>query len=664
MNVTELARRLKVTPQELREKLPRMGFDIGQKAIKIDDKLAQRIIKEWPRLNRQLEQEDKEKKQAEATVEGVDQEKKEVVIPNYITVNDFSKKSGAPISKILKELMKNGIFASINEKIDHETANIIGDELNLDVKLDENAEEEEEEKNKIEEVLNLEARDKLQGRPPILVVMGHVDHGKTKLLDSIRNTNIAGDESGGITQHIGAYQAVRQDRLITFIDTPGHEAFTAMRSRGAKVADIAILIVAADDGVKPQTVEAYKIIKASQVPFLVAINKIDKEGADVNKTKQELSNKLGIIPEDWGGKTICAPISAYTGEGVQHLLDMVLLLTDTEAKDMKANPDSPAIGTIIESHVDKSAGAVATILIQNGTLKLGDMLCLQNKLCGKVRALQDYQGKNVQQAPPSMPVQITGLKIAPTVGDILEVATDEKGKEKISKLKHKQPESHGSGFQVSKEENEEEIPTLNLVVKSDVLGSAEAIEESLEKINNDRVKVQIIHKGLGNIRESDIQKAEAGNDQIIGFNIKIPPHAEGLIREKNMRVKVFNVIYNLIEYVREEMEKIIQPTIERQDLGKVKVMAIFRTEKDNQIVGGKVIEGKAEKETQVEVLRDKEIVLRGRADKIKRGKEDVNEVEADQECGVEFHGKPEIQEGDILQFYKEKKVSHKLDSYE
>lgn len=664
MNVTELARRLKITPKELREKLPRMGFDIGQKAIKIDDKLAQRIMKEWPRLNRQLEQqEEEEKKQAEVSAEEP-QQKKEVVIPYYITVNDLAAKSGVPISKILKELMKNGIFASINEKIDHETANIIGDELGLDVKLDESAEEEEEEKNKIEEVLAQEDPEKLRDRPPVLVVMGHVDHGKTKLLDSIRNTNIAGGESGGITQHIGAYQAVRQDRLLTFIDTPGHEAFTAMRSRGAKVADIAILIVAADDGVKPQTVEAYKIIKSAGIPFLVAINKIDKEGADVNKTKQELSNKLGIVPEDWGGKIICSPISAYTGEGVQHMLDMVLLLTDTEAKDMNANPEAPAIGTIIESHVNKSAGAVATMLVQNGTLKMGDELCLQNRLCGKVRALQDYQGKNVKEAPPSMPVQIIGLKLAPTVGDILEVPLDKKSREKMGKLKHKQSATHGTPSKMTKEENEEEIPTLNLIVKSDVLGSAEAIEESLEKINNEKVQVKIIHKGLGNIRESDIQRAEAGNAQIIGFNVKLPSSIEGLVREKNIKVKMFNVIYNLIEYVKEEMEKMMQPTIEREDLGKVKVLAIFRTEKDNQIIGGKVIEGKAEKESKVEVIRDKEVIVRGRVTKVKRGKEDVNHVETNQECGVEYHGKGEVQEGDILQFYREKEVTHKLEQYE
>ena len=620
MNLTELARKLKVTPQELREKLPRMGFDVGQKAIKIDNKLAQRIIKEWPRLNRQLEEEEKQKKEKEESSPDSPEEKKEVTIPSQITVNDFAKKGDIPVSKVLKELMKNGIFTSINEKIDFETASIVGDELNLEVKLEEGEEEMiEEEKNKIEEIIKLEKNDDLKTRSPILVVMGHVDHGKTKLLDSIRNTNIAGGESGGITQHIGAYQAIRQERLITFIDTPGHEAFTAMRSRGARVADIAILIVAADDGVKPQTVEAFKIIKSTGIPFLVAINKIDKEGADVNRTKQELATKLGITPEDWGGKHICAPISAQTGEGIQHLLDMVLLLTDTEVEDMKANPNAPAVGTIIESHIDKSAGPVATILIQNGTLKIGDYLCKDNKLCGKVRALQDYQGQEIEKAEPSKPAQIIGLRTAPAVGDILEAAIDTKGKEKISKSKNRQASTSTAGLSGQQQEKEEEIPTLNLVLKSDVLGSAEAIEESLEKINTEDVQVKIIHKGLGNIRENDLHRAESGNAQIIGFNVKVPPYIEGLIREKNIKVKIFNVIYDLIEYAKKEMENITQPTLERKDLGKLKVLAIFRTEKDGQIVGGKVVEGTVKKECLVEVIREKELVFKGKVLKVKKG---------------------------------------------
>ncbi len=654
MNVTELARRLKVTPKELRETLPCIGFDIGKKAIKIDDKLAQKIIKEWPVKIKELQaQEEEEERQKKEELEAKPELKKKISIPPYITVKEFADLSGLPVSRILKELMQNGIFTSVNEKIDYETASIVGEYLNLDVKLDEKDEEERKEE-KIEEIINKEAKDKLKDRAPVVVVMGHVDHGKTKLLDTIRESNIAGEESGGITQHIGAYQATKQDRLITFIDTPGHEAFTAMRSRGAKVADISILIVAADDGVKPQTLEAYKIIQAADIPFLVAINKIDKEGADINKTKQELSTQLNITPEDWGGKIICTPISAKNGEGVQHLLDMILLLADTESRDLKANPETEAVGTIIESYVDKSAGAVATILIQNGTLRVGDQLCLRDRVCGKVRALQNYKKETVKEAGPSAPVQIIGLKIAPAVGDILKV--NNQTKNKISKIKKKQPEQN----QTTPETENKETKKLNLILKSDFLGSAEAIEESLMKINTEEIKAKIIHKGLGNIRESDIQKAEAADAQIIGFNVKISPQIENLIREKKIPVKTFSVIYELIEYVREEMEKMLTPNIEKVDLGKLKVLAVFRTEKNNQILGGKVLEGKLKPQTKVEVIRNKEVINKGDLTELKIGQEDVGEVEKDQECGVKFEGKPEVQEGDILNIYEEKEIIGKL----
>ena len=659
MNVTELARRLKITPKDLRETLPRVGFDIGKKAIKVDDKLAQKIIKEWPQKIKELEEEEKEaeRKRKEELGESADIKKK-VLIPQYITVKDFADISGLPVSQVLKELMQNGVFTSMNEKIDYDTASIIGEYLDLDVKLKEKEEgaEEKEEEEKIDQIIGKENKENLQTRPPVVVVMGHVDHGKTKLLDTIRESNIAGEESGGITQHIGAYQAIKQGRLITFIDTPGHEAFTAMRSRGAKVADIAILIVAADDGVKPQTLEAYKIMESAGIPFLVAINKIDKEGADIDKTKQELSTQLHITPEDWGGKTICSPISAKSGDGVQNLLDMILLLADTEARDLKANPNTNAVGTIIESHVDKSAGPVATILIQNGTLRVGDQLCFGNQICGKVRALENYNNEKVGEAEPSCPVQITGLKIAPAVGDILKASDGENGKIKLTKMKKRQP---GQAQTTADSENSE-AQKLNIILKSDFLGSAEAIEESLLKINTEDVKVKIIHKGLGNIREGDLQKAEASDAQIIGFNVKISPQIENLVREKNVPIKTFSIIYELIEYVKKEMEKIMKPNIERTDLGKLKVLAIFRTEKDFQILGGKVLEGKLEPDTQVEVVRNKETAGKGKLSELKIGKEDVKEVEKDQECGVKFEGNAEVQVGDILNIYTEKEVANKL----
>jgi translation initiation factor IF-2 len=662
MNVTELARILKISPQELRDTLPRLGFHIGQKAIKIDSPTARKIIKEWPSLVKQLEESSfvPQGGASEIEKEKEEIEKEEIKIPSFIVVRDFADLAGLPISKVLSELMKNGIFTSMNEKIDFETAAIIGADLDLEVKLVENLDGKkavEEEKNKLKSTLEKEEESNLQPRPPVIVVMGHVDHGKTKLLDAIRKTDVVAGEAGGITQHIGAYQVNRKNKLITFIDTPGHEAFTAMRSRGAKVADIAILVVAADDGVKPQTVEAYNIIKASKIPYIVAINKIDKDEADINKTKQELSNQLGITPEDWGGKTICAPISAKAGTGIEDLLDMVLLTADMDAESMKANPSSSAMGTVIESHIDKGEGPVATILVQNGTLKLGDHLSFNNQAYGKARTLKNYKGETVTEAPPSAPTKIIGLKLAPKVGDILEVGEGEKIKTKKIKALNKQKSV------IHKTEDEEEdskIKKINIILKSDVLGSAEAIEESLEKINTEDIKANIVQKGLGNITEGNIERAESTGAQIIGFNVKASPQVEEFARDKNITIKLYNIIYDLINDIKEKMQELVEAELKRIDLGKLKVTAIFRTEQKSQIVGGKVLDNKIEAESCIDVLRDKNVIAKGQLIKLQSGKQDVKEVEANQECGIQYEGQPIIQEGDILQFYKEEKIIKKI----
>lgn len=655
MNISELARTLRITPNELLEKLPEMGFDVGRRAIKIDNRTANKIIKGWPIFARQMEEKKKqeeEKAQAERKESGI---KKEVKIPNIITVRDFAALAQVPVSKVLAELMKNSIFASLNERIDFDTAAIIGADLGLDIKLNEELTEEGgEEKNKLKEILGKEKEEEMILRPPVIVVMGHVDHGKTKLLDSIRQTNVVAGEAGGITQHIGAYQVTRKNRVMTFIDTPGHEAFTAMRSRGAKVADIAILVVAADDGVKPQTIEAFNIIKASNVPFVVAINKIDKEEADINRTKQDLSSKLNIVPDDWGGKTSCTPVSALKGKGIDDLLDILLLTADMEAENIKANPEATATGTIVESRVDKGEGPVATILIQNGTLRVGDSLVFNNTNYGKVRALKNYLGESVAMAGPSTPVKIIGLKVAPQVGDVLEVGEGER-----LKMKNVKP---GGQYKAVKQETgeDENIPKYNIIIKSDVLGSAEAIEESLEKINTKEVKVKIVYKGLGNITEGDIARAEAGNAEIIGFNVNLPTQIEELARTKNITIKKYNIIYDLINYVRGKMEELIVPEIVRVNLGRVKIAAIFRTEAKSQIVGGKILDGRAEKDSLVEVVRDKNIISQGKITKLQSGKEEVPYLEENNDCGMQYEGSPVIEEGDILKLYKEEKVVKKI----
>ncbi len=653
MNITELARTLRISPQELKDLLPQMGFNIGQRAIKVDNNTAKKIIKNWSILKHQLDL-----KKAALTQkmkeEDAKREKKVVYIPHALSVRDFAEISEVPVNKILAELMKNGVFASINEKIDFDTAMIIGGDLFLDVQPKVGDDETEDEKNKLVDILEKEDTENLMDRPPVIVVMGHVDHGKTKLLDSIRQSNVVAGEAGGITQHIGAYQVVRKEKVLTFIDTPGHEAFTAMRSRGAKVADVAILVVAADDGVKLQTIEAFRIIEAAKIPYIVAINKIDKPEADLDRTKQELATQLNITPEDWGGKTICVPVSAKEGTGIENLLDMLVLVSEAELGDsLKANPKSSAAGTVVESNVDKAAGPVATILIQNGTLSIGDQLCFNGIIYGKVKALKNYRGESIISAGPSTPVKILGLKLSPAVGDILEAGEGVK-----VKMRNMRPSTEHQV--INENSNDENIPKVNLLIKADFLGSAEAIEESLLKINTEKVKAKIISKGLGNITEGDVKRAEDSDAILIGFNIRLTPAIENLIREQNVRVKTFTVIYDLIKFVTGEMQSLVKPEINRIDEGRIKILAIFRTEPRAQIVGGKVLDGRALVDTLVEVMRGDEMVALGKLTQLQSGKQNVKEVEKDLECGLRFEGNPIIEEGDIIKMYREEKVIDKL----
>jgi len=654
MNVTELARTLGITPQELRDDLPPFGFSIGQKAIKINRNVANRIIKEWPNLKKKIAYrkiEEEKKKQAELE-ERKKLINKKIEIPQTLTVRDFVQISGIQLNVVLTELMKNGIFASLNEKIDFDTAWLVGNELGMEIKLKEGKEEQKED-NKLKDILEKENEKHMLSRPPVIVVMGHVDHGKTKLLDAIRQTDVVAGEAGGITQHIGAYQVKRKDQLITFIDTPGHEAFTAMRSRGAKIADVAILVVAADDGVKPQTVEAFRIIEAAKIPYVVAINKIDKEGANIDNVKQELSNKLKIVPEDWGGNIVCSPISALKNEGIDDLLDMVLLTAETTSNNIKANPNSPAIGTIIESHIDKGAGPVATILVQNGTLHYGDQLMLNNVHIGKVRNLKNYLGQEIKDAGPSSPVQIIGLKAMPKVGDLVEVGDGTRINYKKIKAMVKQEEAVAIKHS---DDDDESIKKINLIVKSDVLGSAEAIAESLEKINTEEVKIKIVLKGLGNITENDIKRAEAVDGTIISFNTKTPPDIQSIARERNIEIKNYSIIYDLINDMKERIENIKDVKMEKVELGKIEVLALFRKEKNSQILGGKVIEGVIESDSQIEIFKDDEFMGDGKLIKLQAGKQDVTIVEKGEECGIQFKGLPVAEVGNIIKFFKEKEV--------
>lgn len=655
MNITELARRLRVSPQELKDTLPKIGFDIGQRAIKIDQYLAQRIIREWPRLTRELKNREERERQQEEVVANARAEKRVAKIGAVITVKDLAVSFGLPVNYILAELMKNGIFASLNEKIDIDTATIIGSELGIEVvpasgQVTDN-----------NEISLSETREKISNsnnlivRPPVIVVMGHVDHGKTKLLDAIRLTDVVATEAGGITQHIGAYQITRKDRIVTFVDTPGHEAFTAMRKRGARVADLAILVVAADDGIKPQTIEAYRIIQENKMPFIVAINKIDKAEANIEKVKQELANELGLVPEEWGGKTTICLVSAKYSQGIDELLDTILLLADINAEDRLADPLAEAVGTIIESHVDKSEGPVATILVHNGTLRVGDNLMCNQQYYGKVRALKNYRGQSIKDAGPSTPVKVIGLKATPEIGDVVKVELIERG-DKTRTVAKKQNQA----ITKIQDNNSFQGTAINLLIKTDVYGSGEAIEDSLLKLNNEEIAVRIIYRGLGNITEGDVIRAAANQARIIGFNVGVSAQVEDLAREKEVVIERYQIIYDLINKVRQDMQALMKPEIRRIDLGQVKILAIFKQGGAVQIVGGKVIEGNISRDNLLEIIRNGETIGQGKLTQLQAGRQEVKDVAINQECGLQIESPNALNVGDILQIYREEQIFKKV----
>lgn len=656
------------------EVLPLYGFDIGLKAVKVDDRVAEQIVKRWKYIRRDLEEKKKKEQEEKLLKERVLRKELGHVVnlPKLITVREFSERMNLPVSQVIMELMKNGILANQNQNIDFDTASVIAGELGFRV------EKEIQTKGSIEDVFaeNVEEKAVVQcddpnatPRPPVIVVMGHVDHGKTKLLDTIRSTNVVDKEAGGITQHIGAYQTVWKDpktkaeRALTFIDTPGHEAFSMMRSRGAKVADIAILIVAADDGVKPQTEEAINIIRAARLPMVAAINKIDKESADLDRVKTELSQK-NVIPEEWGGDVPTIGISAKSKLNIDQLLDLLLLVADVNSEKIKANPNKPALGTIIESHVDKGMGPVATVLIQAGTLHRGDKLAVNGEIYGTVRAMKDYKGDLIDIASPSVPVQIIGFKVAPEVGDILDVGKADKA----VKIDVKQKRNLQTGSErttvISAEQHEEEgttnKKTLNLLIKADVLGSLEAIINSLSKIKHDEVGVKIIGKGLGNIIENDVTKAEAGSAILVGFNVNPTPATEVLLKEKGITFLQYKVIYDLINWVKEELEKMLDKEKIVTEIGNGKVLAIFRKEKSYQIVGVKITNGKVMKDCLVRIKRGGLMINIGKIAMCKVGQQEVKDVYDGAECGVQLEVREKIEIEDELEFYNEETKTRKI----
>jgi translation initiation factor IF-2 len=670
MNVTELARQLRIHPQKLLQILPEFGFDIGARAVKVDDRVAEKIRREWRRIKFVMEDREKKEreKQKELEKEARRQSGVSVKIPGRVTVKDLAGVLDIPLNKLIVELMKNGILASLNEFLDRDTAVIMAEDLGFKVDTEtegvapEQPADEAHTKN-LEKILS----EKTQSRAPVIVVMGHVDHGKTKLLDAVRRTNVIDTEAGGITQHIGAYQTIwtdpksKEKRAITFIDTPGHEAFTVMRGRGAKVADIAILVVAADDGVKPQTVEAINIIKAAKLPVIVAINKIDKEGADPAKARTELSQH-GMICDEWGGDVPMVEISAKQGLNIDKLLDTLLLVADMHAEEIKSEPNRPAAGTVIEAHVDKGEGPVASVLVQAGTLKLNDQLAVNGEIYGKVRAMRDYRGENLTEAGPSTPVRILGFKVAPQVGDVLDVAGA--GEAKLIDIKSKRTQQSGAEQRPVSSSNNDDTDEakkyLNVVVKADTLGSLEAIIGSLEKMQDDEVAIKVVGKGLGNVSPDDVALAETTKGILFGFNVAPTSIANEMIMERGINYRPYKIIYDLLNFVRDELEKLLNPEVIVTELGAFKVAAIFRTEKNLMILGGRAQSGKLQKDAKVRVKRGGEIIGLGKILKLQMAKQDVNEVPEGNECGLQYEGKLRVEVADVLEAYKEEKKEKKL----
>mgnify|MGYP001594861966 FL=1 len=658
MNISELARRLHVQLEELRIGLPKLGFDIGSRAVKIDDRTAWKIIQGWSKLGRQFEalrvKPDEEKIEAAGPVV-----KRLVKLPQVLTVRDFAATLSVPINKLISVLMKNGILASLNERLDYATASIIAEDMGF-LPEPETTTQETDKMEAITDALKAElgneSAESLKERPPVIVIMGHVDHGKTTLLDTIRKANVVSQEAGGITQHIGAYQAMHKGRVLTFVDTPGHAAFTTMRSRGARVADLAVLVVAADDGVQPQTIEALHIIRAAGVPFLIAVNKVDKEGADFERIKSKFS-ELNVIPEEWGGKTPFVPISAKKGLNIDVMLETLLTLAEVEKGKIVANPDREAFGTIIESHLDPGEGAVATVLVQNGTLKRNDYLVFENMLVGRVRAMRDWNSKILDLASPGMPVRVLGFKVVPSVGDIVRGKVNAAGFEKARPDLFR---AKISAAPIEAEHRAEELPMLNLVLKTDVEGSLEAIAVSLEKMRFTEAAAKIIGKGVGMVGEADVLQAAAGNATIYAFNADVAESAANLAAEKGVRVKSFRIIYDLLDDVKSELEGMTGVEVMRVALGRVILKQIFRSEKSYIIAGGLVEDGKIIAGARVNILRKGAPLGEGKIEGLQSGRQEAKEIPMGSEFGMKINTRVTLAEGDILEVFTEEKKKKTL----
>jgi len=581
--------------------------------------------------------------------EKIDNTPKKIIVRGEMTVGETAKLLHKDASEVIKKLISSGVMATINQELDLDTIQLLADDYGVEVEVKIAVEDD-----RFETVEEVDDEADLKARPPVVTIMGHVDHGKTTLLDAIRSTNVTGGEAGGITQHIGAYQVEINKKKITFLDTPGHEAFTAMRARGAQVTDITIIVVAADDGVMPQTVEAINHAKAAGLPIIVAVNKIDKPGANPDKVKQELT-EYELVPEEWGGDTIFVNLSAKQRTGLEELLEMILLIA--EVNDYKANPDKRARGAVIEAELDKGRGPVARILVQNGTLKVGDAFVAGNCF-GRIRAMVNDKGRRLKEAGPSTPVEITGLTEVPQAGDPFMVFEDERKARSIADkraITHRQSEL-GANTRVTLDDlfqhiKDGEIKDLNVIIKGDVQGSVEALKGSLEKIEVEGVRVKIIHRGVGAINESDIILAAASNAIVIGFNVRPDVQAKQTADQEQVDIRLHRVIYNAIEEIEQAMKGMLDPEYKEVVIGHAEVRSTFKISRVGTIAGCMVTSGKITRSAETRLIRDGIVIFEGKIDSLKRYKDDAKEVAQGYECGITLDGYNDLKEGDVIEAF-------------
>ncbi|MDF2594000.1 MAG: infB [Clostridia bacterium] len=682
VRVYEVAKQLDISSKNIMDKLKEYGVEVHSHMSTLEDNEVALIMNYYKQVNQKTESKPKEvTSQSNANkaieknpnkghgdiietknntpqpiikqvtpIEPEVQEIKIIQVPTAIAIKDLAQKLEVTSTEIIKRLMKKGRIVSINQEIDFDLAVKVAEEFDVLV-------EAEEERDLMEEVFGevQDDEEQLVEKPPVVVVMGHVDHGKTSLLDAIRSTSVTAKEAGGITQHIGASSISLNGKKITFLDTPGHEAFTAMRMRGAQVTDIAILVVAADDGVMPQTIEAINHAKAANVQIIVAMNKMDKQGANPDRVKQELADQ-GLLVEDWGGDIICVPVSAIKREGLDTLLEMVLLVA--EMSDLKANPNRKARGTIIEAQLDKGRGPVATVLIQSGTLKIGDPI-VAGAAYGRVRAMVDDKGRSVKKAGPSMPVEILGLSEVPTAGDMFYVSNSDKQARQVAERIKAQGRVHLIGQTPQKvslddlftQIQEGKMKELNIVIKADVQGSVEAVRQSLERLSNDEVRIRTLHGGVGTITESDVMLASASGAIIIGFNVRPEAATKAIADAEQVDIRLYRVIYNAIEDIKAAMKGMLDPEYVEKVIGHAMIRQTFKVSGVGTVGGAYVTDGKIVRNSGVRIIRDGIVVYEGHLTSLKRFKDDAKEVNTNYECGVMFERFNDLKENDIVEAF-------------